>query len=647
MPGTSVLYIHNCGNDAERAPDSFEGIHENVKLMLDVGAKHIWILFNKQDLLPVERRSFVVDDLRQRFEQEMSRYKEQGIVYQVLDLPGFSAVTGEQVSNLVPAIHKSLGKARKKGRGSTEEKRPESGKMLSKTSTPSEADLISRIEEEGDNEPDAGTFWKAFLLGDIPEWNHRSYLRAGYHILLETLKDGKGIFETADTFLDHLKKLKESKPEHFRNTEHRSTTIFWLYHLQLAILSFKRDKSSEGWPTWDDFHKVLLNSPQLMDGGLWKIYFSKELLFSPEAKEYWRLPDLQALPDLAQTSTSQPKLHVRRNSQEEPYRVMRFAFTVVQKYMSSNIRRGLLVKQALASLQSTTMRLRVKNPSIPPYSETQTYFWIQIIHAALASEVNRVPAISPKEELTLHVPLHHLSFSSFRVLFDMEPTLWKTHYKAKTWESIEARMAFVNPDVKPLPNVINIPSTADIGRAMSKQLDNAKLGMAAELPSMEDLTFRAVVILEDAKGIPDDTTEISGHAHLLLFLYNAIVIKRQRTQPTESMAKTAASVMMRMSGPYITSFTLKSFWTQQVLGATLRDGPAVKNDSADDTPPTFENFLRKNLHLVYDNLPLCYYSPELLQSFEAKDTFVAPDRRRMRAYSESEGNEEDDEWVVL
>jgi hypothetical protein len=643
-PGDHQLFIHSCSDTGKRLDESIEKLHFCIQTMQNVGSKFIWILINKQDTLPNEQRASTVDGLRRRFEQEISRYDNIDLVSTILDLPGFSALTGDRVCDLMLCIEATLENDNHK-----KQKKPQNAAMpaSSAAATPSDSELIARIRKESAGETGGDKFWRAFLANDIPEWNHRTHLRVGYFTLLETFKESKGILDAAKIFLEHLSRLKEAKPERYRNTEHRTLTVFWLYHLQLAILDFKHSHDSQACPSWDSFQAVLLQSPRLMNESLWKDFYSNELLFGPEAKEYWRLPDLQALPDFTQISLASRPRHIHLRSQEEPYRVMRFAFSVVQKYMSSNVRRGWLVKQALASLQSTTMRLRANNPAIPPYSETQAYFWIQLIHAALVSEAIRPPATASKDEPLLRTALSQLSFPSFRVLFDIEHTRWKLFYTPKTWDSIKARMEFVNPDLKPLPNILSIPSLDNIGRALDKQLDIARLGLTAELPSMEDLAFRAALVLEDSRTIQTSPpVEISSHAHLLLFLY-ADLVSPSENDVVRSPASRAPNVLMRLSGPYITSFTQKVFWIQQILDASSRDTKSHHSDELQDSPsPTFEEFLKSNMQLVYEDLPLCYYSPEALQSYEAKETFVVPDKRSMKAYFAIEKKEED-EWIVL
>ncbi|KAF2433457.1 hypothetical protein EJ08DRAFT_607112 [Tothia fuscella] len=658
---TIILYIHNCIDDSERTESSIQALNQNVKQMFEVGAKFIWILLNKEDLIPIGQRASVVNDLRERFEQELFQYNNK-IVYQFLDLPGFSAVSGKHVSSLLPIIHHSL-KAHRELDGSIQPKTREPVLPHPELSEHSHDALIARAREEGLDEDSVESFWNSFLQCNMAEWNHRCQLRAGYIILLQSLGDGKDVLHAANVFLGHTQKLRNIDPERFRNTVHRTMTIFWLYQLQLAIFNFKGDNDvGEKWPSVEEFQQVLLRSPQLIDGNLWEQNFTKDLFFSPEAREYWRLPDLQALPQMVQGSSLQLQQHIRDYDAKEAYRLMHFAFAVVQKCMSSRLRRGMIIKHALVSLQSTTMRLRANNSSIPPYFETHAYFWIQIIHAALATEHTRLFAMISEQETALGIPLRHLSFSHFRILFELKPNMWEHYYTSKTWESIEARMTFVNPDIKPLPNIISISSPQNSSEATTQQLDNYGLEPAEELPSMEELSFQIAMILEETKDVSRDTRDITSHAQLLLVLYDNVVVNTQDHSLTATAADNTASLIQRLSGPHLTSFTLKTFWTQQVLEAAMHE-----NFSAGEKGyPTFEIFLKRNSHLAYEHLPLCYFSAEVLQSAEAVDAFVAPDKRCMesrfpiiegrerkeeleeeRNAEEDEKREEASEWVIL
>jgi hypothetical protein len=623
-----LLYVHNPAD--ERLDESLKGVRVAAELMLSVQARFIWIIFNKQDILPDATRDTIIANHRAKFEQELQSFDNQ-IEWKIIDLPGFSAMTGNRCFELLDIFQDTFEGFKKKPKPLPTTK-PTSTAPVTYVQTPTEAELITRIQQGQVNDLGANAFWEAFMSAEIPAWNHRCHLRAGYVLLLDTLRSGGGIFDCAEVFLEHLQRLKDAHPDRFRNTEHRTMTIFWLYHLQLAILDFKADKRLEKWPQPEQFNDVLLCSPYLMHGGLWKDYYTQSLMMSLEAKQYWRLPDLQALPDFAKRTQTQNR-HVRRTSQEEPCRLMRFAFAVVQKYLSSNVRRGWLVKQSLAALQTTTMQLRAQNPGMPPYSETRAYFWIQVVHAALASVTN-----GTNKTVLTKVPLDRLSFASFRVLFDMDPSLWRDYYTPGLWDSIESRMSFVSPDLKPLPNVISVPSVQHVVLALDKQIDSARIGMAAEIPSMEELAMCSSVLLDEVTSLSKtdrSSPKIVSHAHLLAYLFDRLVVKQE--DDATPAATRATSAMMHITGSYLESLTLKAFWAQQVLGAC----------SNIDMTTKFEDFMRANLYLAYSDLPLCYYSAPLLRSFEAKDAIVEPDRRKIKGFLPAAGSQQEHDWVVV
>jgi ubiquitin carboxyl-terminal hydrolase L3 len=236
-------------------------------------------------------------------------------------------------------------------------------------------------------------------------------------------------------------------------------TIFWLVQLQLAIWNYKIDKGLGQFPAWVDFQDVLLQTPSLRNTKLWSLYYTKGLLFSPQARESWTAPDLQQFPTLKPSpAQAEPGIQIKEENDD---RLLRFAFAIVQHIQASGLRRGAVVKDALTSLETTTIRLRTVDSSIPPYSETQAYFWIQVVHAALQSLASDVEPLNNLSEKSYRmIPVSQLSFSNFMLLFDITPETWKDYYSSKIWESVAARMEFVPPDRKPLPNIIGVSPDA-------------------------------------------------------------------------------------------------------------------------------------------------------------------------------------------
>ncbi|KAL2817091.1 P-loop containing nucleoside triphosphate hydrolase protein [Aspergillus granulosus] len=441
-PETLVLFLHSCATTSE--PVIEDWFHPFLEQMVEAKSKYLWIVPTRQDDL--EEREAYIEGICQIYEKKLFQVRHD-IQYKFLKHK-VCAKTGEGLKEIMDELHRAMSlNAGVPGR------RPGKSDLLPKEAPTSEEELRALIEREGAEDTlDPQSFWTSFLAADIPAWDHRSHLKAGYIVTFESAETGESIFTTADTFLAHLKRLKEAHPERFRNTEHQTMTIFWLLQLQLAIWNYKIDKELDQFPSWGDFQDVLLHTPSLRNTKLWSLYYTKERLFSPQARESWMAPDLQQFPTL-RPNPAQEKPALQRK-EEDPARLLRFAFAIVQHIQASGLRRGAVVKDALAELQTTTIRLRTLSSTIPPYSETQAYFWIQVVHAALQSLENEGKSLEDWSEKSYRVvPATQLSFSNFTLLFGITPETWKDYYSSKIWDSVAARMEFVPPDIKPLPNV--------------------------------------------------------------------------------------------------------------------------------------------------------------------------------------------------
>ncbi|QPC72126.1 hypothetical protein HYE68_002878 [Fusarium pseudograminearum] len=293
--------------------------------------------------------------------------------------------------------------------------------------------------------------------------------------------------------------------------------------------------------------------------------------------------------------TARPPQKISGNDAD---RLPRFAFSVVQKTLSSQLRRGGIVKQALEALQSSTMRLRATDSSIPPYSETQAYFWIQIIHAYLGSLQAQVSG--------------SLTFEAFKSLFDVTGDEWRQYYSQSVWESIPARMSFANPDKKALPNIFGVPSQArmDIARTQMVNAISHRFAEPLDMPPREDLDFLAAVLIDEAKLMPESELNVASHASLLRFLFNRLSGKSEGS-PTSRASSTALEVAQRVG------LTQSMFWVQRVQIEVARNKDVGG----------FEEFVKGSSYLAFEDLPFVYYSPQLWESAEARGAYVPPDRR--------------------
>lgn len=103
------------------------------------------------------------------------------------------------------------------------------------------------------------------------------------------------------------------------------------------------------------------------------------------------------------------------------------------------------------------MKIRATHPKliddgdVPPYSETQAYFWIQYVHRLLSVLDNEV-VVNDGKSLQSDTDVDGLSFEQFKVISRIDPSVWQVYYSQDLWESVGARLHFMNPDKKPLPN---------------------------------------------------------------------------------------------------------------------------------------------------------------------------------------------------
>lgn len=408
----------------------------------------------------------------------------------------------------------------------------------------------------------------------------------------------------------------------------RTMTIFWLLQLQRASLRYAVHEGIVGYPLPDDFHQVLLHSPELMYSGLWRDYYSKDFLFTPDAKEQWCLPDVQPLPAVAAVVQTKAKHKSPDSSRNENDQVLEYALAVVKATFTGKVRRGGIIKRSLPVLQSTIMRRRASDTTMPPYSDTQVYFWIQYFHAAVMSIQENISQLADGDirKSGWKIRLSSLTLKTFKTLFGITGREWKGFYSEGLWKSVAARMEHTTPDLKPLPNVITVPLQGNLSKARLEIL--RRLGektiddVTDEIPGPAQLSVLvAAVFQEVAKPGATLPNSITSHAQLLSELYDLLINDNPpSSEHSESQHQGMASrieVAMKLSGLGVTH---KIFWIQQLMSAAPSNTPQAQ------PARNFAEFLDANPKLAFEGLPLVYYSVELWDSQDAMTTFVAPDR---------------------
>ncbi|KAJ6781333.1 hypothetical protein PWT90_03453 [Aphanocladium album] len=608
--GTTLIFLPG---DVERFEEQVDMLRRsmNEDELRDVP---VLVLLNMQDRLKPEEKDAVMLKTKTEYENLATSYRRRAPV-KIFDYPDFSATAIENPSIVLDEVVNML-----KGKQGDVPSKPHDEKSSAATPSKTSADISDVERAKTMAEADgmsASEFWTAFEDGSLAPWDHYNHLKSGFFVLIEAFEKGNSVLDAAEIFIRHLERLREGNPQRFRNTTHRTMTIFWLVQLQVAAVNYINSLPSARALQREDFKNVLLHSPQLTDGRLWREHYSKEVLFTPEAKERWCLPDLRPLPAVASTKRQRPELGPPATTADVD-RLIGFALTVVKCTISSKARRGPIVKAALAALQSSTMRERIVSPAIPPYSETQAYFWVQIVHAAIATATSADTGSSGSQSWNGSV--ESLTLPAFKTLFGLTGDEWREHYTAKLWDSLPARMQFQPPDKKPLPNVIVLHDKSSVSAARVAMVESyaAEKEPRAEMPGAKDLAVMAAVLLQELEdGLASD------HGSMLQSLFDLLYASDEMKQDANLHRKRrslAIAKALDLSCAGADGLTQRMFWVQQVLlGLELCQGT------------DFGSFVRRNPYLAYEELPLVYYSPILWASHEAEEVFIAPDRRPLHS----------------
>ncbi|RAK88554.1 hypothetical protein BO79DRAFT_265819 [Aspergillus costaricaensis CBS 115574] len=601
-PNTLVVWLHDCSTK-EWPPWKFRSLLDQ---MVERGCRYIWVGLNKQDSPDVSKE--VVQEGRQKYEEEFAKYND-ALSWRVLRHK-LSSKTGVGVFEVLEDIYQTVKRVNLEP--AKEDKRDKKGTVIS-DSTDEELtteQLQHRIEREitGDTfDPD--TFWASFLKGELPVWTHYTYLKALYFVILESAKM-KSFYEIAEDFIIHLNGLRKISPQLFSDSEtpriyvdapfSRCIVTFWTLQLQHGIRDYRMHTMSADLPSREEFPQILHQSPSLMNTYLWKNYYSFNPVSRP--RDVWSIPNLRPLPtqtDYLRDPATVPRIDKR------PDRLMRYAFAVMQYVRNTGRACEQVITQALVALQQTTMRARTSDLTVETYSETQAYFWIQIVNAALRSLDDEKRSIDTPE----------MSYEAFQDTFHLKPTGWNEHYSNRVWNSVAARSQFVMPDLKPLPNII-----AALPSKETRRISEA----IPELPSAEGLTFRAKMACKElTPDLQKSGPPVLSHAHLLFYLYKRFTENAEETT-RENLTSRARELFSEIVGPIVAPATHRYLWIQQV-------GVAVSSSIIGRGHSEFPEFVTCNLHLVFEELHSIYYGPDVWNSADAGEKILAPDRRRMES----------------
>ncbi|XHG03561.1 hypothetical protein AWENTII_006863 [Aspergillus wentii] len=203
--------------------------------------------------------------------------------------------------------------------------------------------------------------------GILPVNCHEDVLRIAFNYLYEVLWTENGVFDVIEKLHAHGWSFGEGELRF-----NRSLDIFYLTQLAAAI--YRSSSQLEGnFPSFSDFPTFYKAHHALLHSSVWRSYYSTAFLTQHTTACFYRLPDLQDLPD----SSSPLGLPHHSPVPTHILKLPRWAYTVWKTYRRQPfLPSATLTVVALSTLEATMTRLHTAYPSIPPYSESHARFWL-------------------------------------------------------------------------------------------------------------------------------------------------------------------------------------------------------------------------------------------------------------------------------
>lgn len=346
--------------------------------------------------------------------------------------------------------------------------------------------------------------------------------------------------------------------------------VFYTAQVVAAIYRSTRQLADDAdWSTADSFDKFYNDYRPLLHETAWKDYYSPTFLAQPLSARFYRLPNLQDLPDSDDTlAVSRHKSGPGSHATKLPHWASTVANTRRRQPMLSTTA---IHDLATATLQATIIRLRKDRSHVAPYSETQARFWLKTtgVHP---TESARTDTWAPY--------IHGILIAQGW----LDTWVWQAHYSRKRWESFEARVTFLEPDLdgtnKSVAYCYGWPDGGVCTRAMQR-------GWEPELVSDEEIAFLAAVAVKETEGVELDELDYTVRSHMLLGVLNAVFeaepgprveeLKRRLAEAgrldadnTESWIREAAVVMEPYTRKY-SGWPSDDFARGTLLGQILRE----------------------------------------------------------------------------
>ncbi|KAF1935461.1 hypothetical protein EJ02DRAFT_460354 [Clathrospora elynae] len=386
--------------------------------------------------------------------------------------------------------------------------------------------------------------------GIVPVTCHDDVLRIAYIYIDEGLCGGDGVFDVVEKLHAHGWSFGEGELRF-----NRTLDIFYLAQIAAAYYRWTSQLNGDDPLTFLDFDAFYTAHHALLHPTAWRSYYSTTFLTQPTTARFYRMPDLQDLPD-----SSSPLCLPRDNPvSEHVLKLPRWAYTVGRtRYRQPLLPFDTITEIALRTLEAVLTRLHAAYPNTPPFSESHARFWLDWYH--------KPPIAESKPDLNSSASFTHFSFeealptntntqlegeekkipSSPSPTSDLSPRkdnreAWGPHHFGLNVasglydiHSLEAQyLAQVSSGkvVEPEPSKpvfwwVGIPDGGTASEALER-------GWQEEIGSEEEVEFLAAVAMEETAGlgagaIKMDELDCSIRSHILLAVMQAALVKNMQ-----------------------------------------------------------------------------------------------------------------------
>ncbi|OBT69093.1 hypothetical protein VE03_01392 [Pseudogymnoascus sp. 23342-1-I1] len=362
----------------------------------------------------------------------------------------------------------------------------------------------------------AEEFCASVESGELPVDSHDRVLQIAYIYSYDGLWDDHGVFNVVDKL--HARGWSFGQGDLKFN---RTLDIFYLAQIGAGINryseDYNEDYTDDDFPSIDDFDKFYAQHHQLLNQDAWRQYYSPSFLAQATSARLFRLPDLQDA-----TDSSGPPWQMQQKGIGHFTKLPRWAYNAARTARRSpNLSVATITQIALSTLEQTISRLRKDHPSVQPYSATQASFWLKRMKIGF-------PGPTRKTEWRPN------QFDVYAAQGGYDMCEWEAHYSPKLWDSMEARVAPLEPDLdgtrKSKIRWCGMPDGCAV------EWDVRRRGWEPELGSEEEIEFLAAIAAKETEGIEVGDLDYAMRSHMLLGVMH-VAFETEREKHIEDLKR--------------------------------------------------------------------------------------------------------------